>query len=278
MPQSPVVEPVANLVSDDELASMAIPSPTGMGIAQLLHPPATTGSINQWNNQNDPASTTAFQAPYVRDDVVAMPPTPTTRETPTGVVQNRRSLGVGRKNPRSFSERRLHVPASWNPDRATVVPKETMVPSSVISTNLNPAKQDMCDSTNSVSSSNSMDFPHHNRIIHHPHQQHHPVPPPSNKAALTIEVAPGHYLPLRGAVETTHAIQTDFFRVFECWGCNPDHHHEPVFVIQDANHAICPRCDTVTPIDHGGPEDGYGHGVGLGFTFETLKDVRRGVY
>lgn len=75
-----------------------------------------------------------------------------------------------------------------------------------------------------------------------------------------VQVAPGEYLPLRGAEETWRAIQVDFYLPCGCVGCDGT-----IFCIQDAEFVLCPCCKSVGPMSGGG-----GHGVGIGFTMEDL--------
>jgi hypothetical protein len=84
---------------------------------------------------------------------------------------------------------------------------------------------------------------------------------PSTNTKQQIEVAPGEWLPLRGAVETWSAVQNDFYMPTECVCCR-----NTIFCIQDAAYVLCPKCKVVSP---GFSEDSKG-GVGLGFTMEEL--------
>ena len=97
--------------------------------------------------------------------------------------------------------------------------------------------------------------------------------------STTIEVAPGEFLPLRGATETWEAIQNDYYVPSTCKVCG-----STAFCIADASFVLCPCCQSVGPIrgdcnrtnmppgthnkTHGGGE--RGGGVGLGFTLGQL--------
>lgn len=77
-----------------------------------------------------------------------------------------------------------------------------------------------------------------------------------------IEVAPGEWLPLRGAAETWAAVQSDFYMPTGCVCCQ-----QTIFCIQDAAFVLCPQCKVVSPGFSDIPMEG---GVGLGFTMEEL--------
>jgi hypothetical protein len=93
---------------------------------------------------------------------------------------------------------------------------------------------------------------------------------------MTIEVAPGLSVRLRGADETWRAIQSDQYQPCTCMECNTH-----MFCIADAWLVLCPTCrvaspvhvvvvgsaaTTTTAINH---RDG---GVGLGFTMDVLAE------
>lgn len=86
-----------------------------------------------------------------------------------------------------------------------------------------------------------------------------------------IQVAPGEWLPLRGAAETWAAVQSDFYMPTGCVCCE-----QTIFCIQDAAFVLCPICKVVSP---GFGEEAMEGGVGLGFTMEELanwqKDIGR---
>lgn len=102
--------------------------------------------------------------------------------------------------------------------------------------------------------------------------------PPTTAAAASkptvtqnIQVAPGEWLPLRGAAETWAAVQSDFYMPTGCVCCE-----QTIFCIQDAAFVLCPTCKVVSP---GFGEEPMEGGVGLGFTMEELakwqKDIER---
>ena len=84
----------------------------------------------------------------------------------------------------------------------------------------------------------------------------------------SIEVAPGEFLPLRGAIETWKAVQCDYYIPSTCFACS-----DTIFCIQDARFVLCPMCRVVSPIDIENAADEAScstFGVGLGFTFDEL--------
>lgn len=106
-------------------------------------------------------------------------------------------------------------------------------------------------------------------------------PPPFFSAAPQnfIEISPGTRVPLRGAVETWQAVRADFYTPCRCFlcsggddaqGCGDGDAAPPIFCIQDAAYVLCPVCRSVSPLDGGTG----GHGVGLGFTVETLAGLQ----
>ena len=81
-----------------------------------------------------------------------------------------------------------------------------------------------------------------------------------------VEIAPGVDAPLRNSDETMGAISRNFIVSALCFGCEAS-----LYCIADAKFLICPQCRVVSPLlienDDGSAS---GHGVGLGFTRETL--------
>ena len=76
-----------------------------------------------------------------------------------------------------------------------------------------------------------------------------------------IEVAPGEFMRLRGAVETLDAIEHDFFTASDCVICQ-----QTILCIADADFLLCPLCKTVSPVDASRSPSRYDCSVGLGFT------------
>jgi len=81
----------------------------------------------------------------------------------------------------------------------------------------------------------------------------------------TIEVAPGEFLPLRGAA------QCDFYVPYNCAICN----NIMIFCIEDADFVLCPLCRVMSPVEDADscmPEGQKGEegGVGLGFPLDEL--------
>jgi len=91
---------------------------------------------------------------------------------------------------------------------------------------------------------------------------------PLQSTTLTLEVAPGVHVRVRGSVETWQAIERDFFVPCSCICCE-----STVCVIQDAEFVLCPCCRVVSPVstmNEGADDTGYEGGVGLGFTLDEL--------
>ena len=89
-----------------------------------------------------------------------------------------------------------------------------------------------------------------------------PIPVSPSKSCFgtsfpTIEVAPGVFLRLRGAAETSWAIRNDFYIPIECVCCT-----RTILCIQDADYVLCPDCRVVGPIRP--PQERSNGGVGLG--------------
>jgi len=95
-----------------------------------------------------------------------------------------------------------------------------------------------------------------------------PLPPagPIDRAPRscpTIEVAPGEFLRLRGAVETSDAIQNDFYIPAECICCD-----QTLLCIQDADYVLCPDCRVVVPLRP--VNERSNGGVGLGCKLDAV--------
>lgn len=108
-----------------------------------------------------------------------------------------------------------------------------------------------------------------------------------------IQVAPGEFLPLRGAQETWAAVMDDFYVPCSCLTCtsstcgdnNDHHHHETIFVIGDASYVLCPMCQSVSPVAEEACSNSVAgvsmqhRSVGLGFTLAHLakwqEELRR---
>lgn len=87
-------------------------------------------------------------------------------------------------------------------------------------------------------------------------------------STVEIEIYPGHFLPLRGAQETSEAIRCDFYMPTYCAICSLT-----LFCIRDAKYVICPMCRVVHLMEDdnsGGAREDEGGGVGLGFTLQDL--------
>jgi hypothetical protein len=101
-----------------------------------------------------------------------------------------------------------------------------------------------------------------------------PTAPPARNTKM-LEISPGVQVPFRGAEETWHAVQRDFYVPCQCYGCGLEDgsHPEPIFCIQDAAFVVCALCKTVSPLD-GGMSGNHTWGVGLGFTLATLAALQ----
>lgn len=108
-----------------------------------------------------------------------------------------------------------------------------------------------------------------------------------------VQIAPGVTARLRGADETWHCIEHDFFVPITCMSCTTD-----LCCILDALYVLCPVCRVVSPMEklmedkdeesnvggnvggdkHNGRSKGGGKGrggVGLGFTVQDLIKWQR---
>ena len=84
---------------------------------------------------------------------------------------------------------------------------------------------------------------------HHPgtcHQSQYPITTKEEQlpSVVTIAVAPGLTLPLRGSDETWKAITDGRTMMTKCCTCNSDLH-----CIEDAKFVLCPDCWIVSPVD-----------------------------
>jgi hypothetical protein len=82
----------------------------------------------------------------------------------------------------------------------------------------------------------------------------------------TLLVTPGQWMRLRGADETRHAIQQDFYKPCICFDCCSD-----IFCISDAWLVLCPHCRSISPLER--DDVATEGGVGLGFTISTIVEV-----
>ena len=82
-----------------------------------------------------------------------------------------------------------------------------------------------------------------------------------------VEVAPGIKARLRGAKETMECVENDFFLPTTCFCCSQD-----LFCIMDASFVLCPKCRVISPME--GSADGLEGGVGIGFTFDDLREFQ----
>lgn len=82
-----------------------------------------------------------------------------------------------------------------------------------------------------------------------------------------IEVAPGIRARLRGAKETMTCVENDYYLPAACLDCSQD-----LFCIMDASFVLCPTCKVVNPFE--GCADGLEGGVGIGFTYDDLREIQ----
>jgi hypothetical protein len=92
-------------------------------------------------------------------------------------------------------------------------------------------------------------------------------PPTQATQEIFLEVAPGAKEKLRLSHETIKAIETGFFSPAVCWGC-----HAGLYCISDAVFLLCPDCTVISPLDESLP---CAHGIGMGFTKDTLIQVKK---
>jgi hypothetical protein len=94
-----------------------------------------------------------------------------------------------------------------------------------------------------------------------------PEPVKPTPSAGDVEVAPGVFLPFRGAAETWQAIKYGCTTPTSCQHCQADLH-----VIEDAEHIVCPDCWMVGPVEQrmgdiplefDGTSDNHGLGLGV---------------
>jgi len=101
------------------------------------------------------------------------------------------------------------------------------------------------------------------------HKERHP--PTSSqvfRSSIEIEVSPGCFMPLRGSVETMHAIQNGDAHIAQCLLCN-----ESLTCVPDCILVVCPDCRVLSPV-----EDNPHHRSNLGErSRHVYHEVRRGV-
>lgn len=101
---------------------------------------------------------------------------------------------------------------------------------------------------------------------HHHHQAQHPSSPnpvEEDEGAVPfdrplVEVAPGHWVELRGSEETWAALQRGFSRKLNCFCCETS-----MKVIADAAMVLCPECRMICPLESEGGAEGTGLGLGV---------------
>ena len=115
----------------------------------------------------------------------------------------------------------------------------------------------------SLRSSRSSSLSHQRRVA--PSPQHRG----GSTGAIEVEVTPGHYLPLRGAVETERAAQQGRVGPTACSCCN-----SRLYCILTAEFVLCPHCRIVCPVDFEPRQDfGLVGGVGLGMAPNDLQQL-----
>lgn len=93
--------------------------------------------------------------------------------------------------------------------------------------------------------------------------------PGRNRSNPSTQASLFHGLRIRGAEETWHAIQRDFYLPCPCSHCETT-----VFSIADAAYVLCPICEEVSPLDQESSSTMAAHGLGLGFTVEQLAQFQ----
>jgi hypothetical protein len=83
---------------------------------------------------------------------------------------------------------------------------------------------------------------------------------------IQIEVSPGVYLPMRGAVETRQAVRQGSVRPTICVCCETQ-----LYCIMTARYVVCPLCRVVGPVDFQHHVSLEIRGAGLGLTVEILQ-------
>ena len=111
---------------------------------------------------------------------------------------------------------------------------------------------------------NPKHYSYPNNVQYHHHQAEE-LKTSFRSNGMTVEIVPGKFLPLRGAIETWKAVQCDFYIPCTCLACS-----ETIFCIQDASFVICPECRVVSPLESAIEDDNHAGGVGLGFTLDDL--------
>jgi hypothetical protein len=96
------------------------------------------------------------------------------------------------------------------------------------------------------------------RQLQQPQQQSQGPTPHNNKKNLEVEIAPGVMARLRGADETTVALQQGRVVASDCLCCG-----SRSLCIDDASYLLCPVCKVVNPLCNNARGDTSG-GVGLG--------------
>ena len=97
----------------------------------------------------------------------------------------------------------------------------------------------------------------------------------TGEAVKMMEISPGHFLPVRGASETEHAIRSAEIQETPCTSCSTH-----LFCLIGAALVLCPTCRVVGPIlDAGeGPNRGRSgkrvYGVGLGLTHSDMDEMK----
>lgn len=99
---------------------------------------------------------------------------------------------------------------------------------------------------------------------HGPEPEPEPVPQEDEPTfeRRMVEVAPGHFVALRGSEETWHALQRNTVTIVSCSCCEIS-----LQCIQDAAMVLCPDCKMISPLADNGD------GLGLGIKLDGLADV-----
>lgn len=87
-----------------------------------------------------------------------------------------------------------------------------------------------------------------------------------------VDISPGVKARLRRTEETMDAVANDYYSAVSCLACNRD-----LFCIADVCWFICPDCKVISPTEEEQPK-GNRHGLGLGFTTDTLIAMQAEVF
>ena len=114
------------------------------------------------------------------------------------------------------------------------------------------------------------DRPPYSRLLSQVQHDAHCHQPKRNERAIYLEIGHAVKARVRRAKETEDAVSRDFYTPVTCLGC----YQNCLFVIADAKFVVCPDCQSISPCDLKDDMLEKLHGVGLGFTYETLSKMQ----